>query len=87
MFHKEGAKIIFVALAVTVGVVLLAEEFIHSFWLLKTIQIVALAFLILILQFFRNPLRRVSVTDHNIIAPVDGSGSAPACINFVPSPL
>lgn len=72
MFHKEGAKIIFVALLVTVGVVLLAEEFIHSFWLLKFVQIFALVFLILILQFFRNPKRPVTAADHNVIAPVDG---------------
>jgi phosphatidylserine decarboxylase len=72
MFHKEGAKIIFIALVATVGIVLVAEEFIHSFWLLKTVQIFALGFLILILQFFRNPKRPVTAADHNIIAPVDG---------------
>ena len=72
MFHKEGAKIIFIALVVTVGVVLLSEEFIHSFWLLKFVQIFALLFLIIILQFFRNPKRAVTAADHNIIAPVDG---------------
>jgi phosphatidylserine decarboxylase len=72
MFHKEGAKIIFVALVVTVGVVLLSEQFIHSFWLLKFVQIFALVFLIIILQFFRNPKRHVTAADHNIIAPVDG---------------
>jgi phosphatidylserine decarboxylase len=72
MFHKEGAKIILIALVVTVAVVLLSEEFIHSFWLLKAVQVFALIFLILILQFFRNPKRIVNVTDNSIIAPVDG---------------
>ncbi|MFP9099211.1 phosphatidylserine decarboxylase family protein [Flavobacterium sp. RHBU_24] len=72
MFHKEGAKIILIGMAVTVAVVLLAEKFIESFWLLKFIQLFALAFLILILQFFRNPKRHVTAADHNIIAPVDG---------------
>lgn len=72
MFHKEGAKIIFIALAITVGVVILTEQFIHNFWLLKTIQVFALIFLILILQFFRNPKRYTDVADHTIIAPVDG---------------
>lgn len=72
MFHKEGAKIIFVALAVTVAVILLSEEFIQSYWLLKFIQIFSLVFLILILQFFRNPKRPVNATDTTIIAPVDG---------------
>lgn len=72
MFHKEGAKIIFVSLTVTVAVILLSEQFIENFWVLKFIQIFSLAFLILILQFFRNPKRPVDATDHNIIAPVDG---------------
>lgn len=72
MFHKEGAKIIIVALAVTAGVVLLADWYISSFWLLKAIQVFAIVFLILILQFFRNPKRIVTVADHNVIAPVDG---------------
>lgn len=72
MFHKEGAKIIFIALVVSVGIVLVAEEFILNLWLLKTIQIFVLVFLILILQFFRNPKRHVTAADHNIIAPVDG---------------
>lgn len=72
MFHKEGAKIIFGALAISVAIVLLSEQFIYSFWLLKIVQITVLVFLILILQFFRNPRRHVIATDHNIIAPVDG---------------
>ena len=72
MFHKEGAKIIIVALAVTTGVVLLADMYIDSLWLQKSIQIFALVFLALILQFFRNPKRHVEATDHNVIAPVDG---------------
>lgn len=72
MFHKEGAKIIFGALAISVAIVLLSEQFIQSFWLLKIVQVTVLVFLILILQFFRNPRRHVIATDHNIIAPVDG---------------
>ena len=72
MFHKEGAKIILSALAVTVVVVLLAEKYIASYWLLKFIEIFSLVFLILILQFFRNPKRPVEAADHVVIAPVDG---------------
>jgi len=72
MFHKEGAKIILVALAVTTGVILLSEQYIDNYWMLKFIQIFALIFLVLILQFFRNPKRPVDAADHVIIAPVDG---------------
>lgn len=72
MFHKEGARIILVALAVTVGVILLSERYIDNYWMLKFIQIFSLIFLVLILQFFRNPKRPVDAADHVIIAPVDG---------------
>lgn len=72
MFHKEGAKIIFVALLVTVIIALLSENFISDTTLKFLVQIVALGFLIIILQFFRNPKRHVTAADHNIIAPVDG---------------
>lgn len=72
MFHKEGARIILGALAVTALVILLAERYIESYWLLKFIEVFALIFLILILQFFRNPKRPVDAADHTIIAPVDG---------------
>ena len=72
MFHKEGAKIIIATLAVTLVVVITANEYINNIWLVKTIQVAALIFLILVLQFFRNPKRVVTVADHHVLAPVDG---------------
>lgn len=72
MFHKEGAKIILGSLVITIAIVLLAEKFIDNYWLLKFIEVFALVFMILILQFFRNPKRPVDAADHTIIAPVDG---------------
>ncbi|GGB79865.1 phosphatidylserine decarboxylase [Flavobacterium suaedae] len=72
MFHKEGAKIILITLTISVAVVLLAEQYIYSYWLVKAIQFFALVFMILVLQFFRNPKRSVEVSDHHILAPVDG---------------
>lgn len=72
-FHKEGAKIILITCALVVAIVLLSDSFIKdNFWLLKIIQIVALLFLILVLQFFRNPKRYTEISDSKIIAPVDG---------------
>lgn len=71
-FHKEGAKIILVSCVLTVAIVLLADRFIPEFWLKKGIQIFALFFLIIILQFFRNPKRNMIISDNQIIAPVDG---------------
>lgn len=72
MFHKEGGRIILVSLAVCLAVVILADKFIESTWIVKAIQVFALIFLVLVLQFFRNPKRIVEVADHYIIAPVDG---------------
>ena len=72
MFHKEGGKIILIATSLTVALLLLSEEFIANFWLLKSVEIIVFAMLILILQFFRNPKRTVEINDNHIIAPVDG---------------
>ena len=41
-------------------------------WLEKGIQIVTLVFLLLVLQFFRNPNRKITANLNQIIAPVDG---------------
>jgi phosphatidylserine decarboxylase len=72
MFHKEGGKIILIATTLTVAILLLADTFITTIWLQKAIEITTLLFLLLILQFFRNPLRTVEINDNHIIAPVDG---------------
>ena len=71
-FHKEGAKIILISLAITVAILFLSDGFIKIFWLNKTIQILALIFLILILQFFRNPSRHTKFNPHHVVSPVDG---------------
>ncbi|NHN25159.1 phosphatidylserine decarboxylase family protein [Flavobacterium jejuense] len=71
MFHKEGAKIILVTLAIVVAVVF-ASEYISIEWIRIGVIVLALVFLILILQFFRNPKREVDNSDNHILAPVDG---------------
>jgi phosphatidylserine decarboxylase len=71
-FHKEGAKIIFISLAVFVALLLVSPLVFSNIWILKSVQVFLLAFLVIILQFFRNPDRRLEVNDNNIIAPVDG---------------
>ena len=72
MFHKEGEKIILISTTLTVLFLLLADSFISTLWLQKTIEIVVLLLLIIVLQFFRNPVRTVAINDNHIIAPVDG---------------
>ena len=73
MFHKEGSKIIFISLLISVGLIFLADALLKdNFWLLKSIQVIVLIFLLLILQFFRNPTRIADNSDNHILAPVDG---------------
>jgi phosphatidylserine decarboxylase len=71
-FHREGSKIIFISLAVFVVLLLLSQSVFTTIWVLKTVQVFLLLFLIIILQFFRNPNRHLEVDDYNIMAPVDG---------------
>lgn len=71
-FHKEGARIIVISLILTIAIEVLANQFIEIFWLKKLVQIVGLALLITVLQFFRNPSRDLIVNDNVITAPVDG---------------
>jgi len=72
MFHKEGHKIILITLAIVVGLSLLIDNVIELLWLRAIIMIVALIFLLLILQFFRNPKRYTKMNDDQVLSPVDG---------------
>ncbi|SCY03651.1 phosphatidylserine decarboxylase family protein [Flavobacterium caeni] len=72
MFHKEGAKIILISTTLTVILIFVIEHFIDAEWLEMTLQLIVLFFLLMILQFFRNPKRETDISDNHIIAPVDG---------------
>ena len=72
MFHKEGHKIIVLTLIIVVGCFLLVDNFIDITWLRTIIMIALLAFLIIILQFFRNPKRNTILNDKQVVSPVDG---------------
>ncbi|GAA4022675.1 phosphatidylserine decarboxylase family protein [Flavobacterium cheonhonense] len=72
MFHKEGYKIIFIALVSFIAALLLADKFIHLAWLKMTVQLLVLFFFVMILQFFRNPNRKINPNKNTILAPVDG---------------
>lgn len=71
-FHKEGYKIITISIIVSIVGILLAEKLIETLWLVKAIQVVILGFLIIVLQFFRNPKRVAPIDDDVLVAPVDG---------------
>jgi phosphatidylserine decarboxylase len=72
MFHKEGGKIILISTTTTVILLLLADKFITIEWLRMSVMLVVLFFLVMVLQFFRNPKRLTKLDDNHIIAPVDG---------------
>jgi len=72
MFHKEGGKIILIATTLTVVLLLLIDRYITIEWMRMTVMLGILFFLVMILQFFRNPKRQVTIDDNQVIAPVDG---------------
>lgn len=72
MFHREGFKIIAITFIIIGVIALTADTYITQDLIKYGVQGVALAVLVLILQFFRNPKRAVQFNLNEIIAPVDG---------------
>ncbi|MGR7812260.1 phosphatidylserine decarboxylase family protein [Lacinutrix undariae] len=72
MFHKEGQKIIFITLAIVVAAIFAIDYFVQLPWVRTTLMLVVLGFLILILQFFRNPKRHTVLNANQALSPVDG---------------
>jgi len=72
MFHKEGYKIITITLiAVLVGA-LLTHFFVPYLYMRIVLFVILAFFLIIILQFFRNPKRNTVINEKHILSPVDG---------------
>jgi len=72
MFHKEGYKILGVSFAVFLIINLLSYLLIEVDWINQLILVISIIMFLLIVQFFRNPKRQTAVSDHTIVAPVDG---------------
>ncbi len=72
LFHKEGHKIIFYTLVILGVINFLSYYFIGDNIFSKSILAISMVFLILILQFFRNPARNTIINDNHVIAPADG---------------
>lgn len=72
MFHKEGYKIMAVAMILLIIVNLAAHTFIFTEWIKQVILIGTIILFFLIIQFFRNPKRNTETSDSYIVAPVDG---------------
>lgn len=72
MFHKEGHQIIVITFIIVAAIFLIAHLFVEQPLVKYIIWGAAFLFLILILQFFRNPKRNLTRDDAAIISPVDG---------------
>ncbi|MCH2489562.1 MAG: phosphatidylserine decarboxylase family protein [Flavobacteriales bacterium] len=72
MFHKEGYKIIFIALVACIVLSLLADYFVSNSYIRGGIIISLIILLILVLQFFRNPKRNFLQNESQVLSPVDG---------------
>jgi len=73
-FHPEGGKIILISTTLSVLGLFVADYFLRENHpiIFKLIGVLILAFLVLILQFFRNPTRIADNSDNHVLAPVDG---------------
>jgi len=72
MFHKEGYTIIIVTLLVVAIGFVSTQTWVSPVWLQYVCYAALVIFLILILQFFRNPSRRAAGNIEEIVSPVDG---------------
>jgi len=72
MFHKEGHKIILIALGLCIALSLLANIFVENATIKGGVVIALIILLLLILQFFRNPKRNFLYNEAHILSPVDG---------------
>ena len=72
MFHKEGYKIILIALAATVAALFFIDDFVDIEWLRILSMVVVVILFLLILQFFRNPKRATIISNETVVSPVDG---------------
>ena len=72
MFHREGHTIILIFLFAVIGDILLLEYILDDGIIKITLQTISIVILLLILQFFRNPVRNTIINEKHIISPVDG---------------
>lgn len=72
MFHKEGYRIIAVTFIIVAAIFLSAHYYVETSWLKYSLWSIGFVFLILILQFFRNPKRNFIPNDKLVLSPVDG---------------
>ena len=72
MFHKEGFNIIVFNFLMSTSLVISFEILINSENIKSFIQILILIQFLLILWFFRNPIRNIKINPELILSPADG---------------
>ena len=72
MFHREGHKIIIYSFFITFIISISSEYFLTNDYSSKITQIFSLVIFCLVLQFFRNPKRKILKNENEILSPVDG---------------
>ena len=71
LIHKEGHRIIFTTIVILLGLNY-AIAYSSIEWLSTITLIASIIFFFLILQFFRNPMRKVTASENEVVAPADG---------------
>lgn len=72
MFHKEGKASIIIGFLVLGALIAIAALVEMPAWLSIILISIGVAFLCIILQFFRNPTRKSVADDTTVVSPVDG---------------
>ena len=72
MFHKEGHTIVITSFFLASIAVIGIDYFLPVGLFQRLLQIGVLVFLVLILQFFRNPKRNIHLDQSKVLAPADG---------------
>lgn len=70
--HKEGIKPLFIILIALTLINIVLAYFVALEWLESLVLGVSVVLYILVVQFFRNPVRHIIADPYNIIAPADG---------------
>jgi phosphatidylserine decarboxylase len=70
--HKEGIKPLFIVLLALVIINVGISYLTDLIWLENVILIASMILYMLVLQFFRNPVRHIQADPYQVIAPADG---------------
>lgn len=70
--HREGYSTILIATIVLISINYVSDRFITVSLIKNIIVILSLAVFVIILQFFRNPSRTITISPEGVIAPADG---------------